>query len=122
MTAGQRGSNQRGDLSRGLSACVLKLCELPSPQSRVTRAGTRARAPKPPVCLKGVRKAAESLQSEKPQFGDYRDYFPGTPSKEMPSRGMRPSGDGVGAGGLRKEGAKGEESVYDPHLDAWLLF
>ena len=122
MTAGQRGSNQPGDLSPGLSACVLKLCGLPSPQSRVMRASNQARPPKPPVYRKGVQKAAESLQCEEPQFGNYWEYFPCTPSKEIPSGGVRPFGGGGGAVGLRKRGAMGKKSVYDPHLDAWWLF
>lgn len=115
MTAGQRGSNQPGDLSPGLSACVLKLCGLPSPQSRVMRASNQARPPKPPVYRKGVQKAAESLQCEKPAWrllGIFSVHaFQGNTF-----------GGGAGAVGLRKRGAVGKKSVYDPHLDAWLLF
>lgn len=121
MTAGQRSSNKHGDLSLGLSACVLKLCGLPSPQSGVTRAATGPEPPKPLVCLKGVRKL-ESLQCEKPHFGVYWGYFPCTPSQETSSPGMWLFRGGVEAVGLKIGRAMGEESVYVPHLDALLLF
>lgn len=71
MTARLHRSNQPGDLSPRLSACVLKPCGLAVLRASFTRATTRAEAPDNQLASKVYgQKAGRILPSASPLFGD----------------------------------------------------
>lgn len=109
MTAGQRSSNQRGDLSPGLSACVLKLCGLPSPQSRVARAATGQESPKHQYARKVCGKQQKVCTVKSHTFGTIWNIFRALFSRKHLVQGCGPFRWGGGSGAEKgKSHGRGE--------------
>lgn len=102
MTAGQRSSNQRGDLSPGLSACVLKLCGLPSPQSRVTRAATGQEAPNNQFVWKVCRRQQKVCSVQSHSLGTIWSIFHALLPRKHLVQGCGPLGVGWGLWGSER--------------------
>lgn len=109
MTAGQRSSNQRGDLSPGLSACVLKLCGLPSPQSRVTRAATGQEPPKHQYAWKVCGKRQKVCSVKSHTLGTIWNFFGAFLTRKHLVQGCGPFRWGGGSGAeMGKSHGRGE--------------